>query len=167
MHNSILPVLCVLLLALAACEPADDPMTETTTGSTSAPPVAAASDTAAVRAVAARFHEALAAGDSSAVADLLAPDAVVLESGGTETREEYLSHHFHSDAAFLGAVAREPDGMQWYLAGESAWAASTSRLHGRYRDRDVDVNSAELLVLRRTESGWRIAAVHWSSRSRQ
>lgn len=167
MRTSTLLAACLLALSLAACESSDEPTTETTTGSTSAPPLAAASDTAAVRAVAMRFQEALIAGDSSAVADLLAPDAVILERGGTETREEYLSHHFHSDAAFLGAVERTPGDMQWYLAGDAAWAASTSYLHGRYRDRDVDVNSAELLVLRRTDNSWRIAAVHWSSRARR
>lgn len=157
----------LMAFCLAACESSDDPMAETTTGSTSAPPAAAHADTSAVHAVASRFHEALAAGDSSAVAGLLAPDAVILESGATETREEYLGHHFHSDAAFLRAVERVPGDVRWYLAGEAAWAASTSRLHGRFRDRDVDVNSAELLVLRHTEAGWRIAAVHWSSRTRQ
>lgn len=113
-----------------------------------------------------RFQEALVEGDSLAVAALLLPEAVVLEAGSRETKTEYLSHHFHSDGAFLRAMTRELNARQVQVAGDAAWVASTSRLHGAYRDRQRDLSSAELLVLRRTSEGWRIAAVHWSSRSR-
>ena len=117
-----------------------------------------------------RFHTALAAGDRAAVEALLLPDAVVLEGGKTESRTEYFGHHFGSDAAFLAAVEREPLTRETEVAGDAAWVASTSRLHGTYDGRDLDLDSAELLVLRRDASapdGWRVAAVHWSSRSRE
>jgi len=120
-------------------------------------------DSAAVAATVARFHEALAAGDSTTVAELLAPDVQILEGGGIETRTQYLSHHYHGDVAFLKAMTRERGTMHMTVAGEAAWVASTSRLHGTYRDRDIDMNSAELMILRRTDDGWRITAVHWSS----
>ncbi|MFL5467335.1 MAG: hypothetical protein ACJ79N_09740, partial [Gemmatimonadaceae bacterium] len=42
-------------------------------------------------AAAARFHAALARGDSAAVAELLDSDAMILESGYLETRAEYLA----------------------------------------------------------------------------
>jgi ketosteroid isomerase-like protein len=113
-----------------------------------------------------RFHEALAAGDSVQVADLLAPDAVILESGGSETKNEYLSHHFHSDAAFLGATTIETVTRRSRREGGVAWISSTSRIHGAFRGREVDLDSAELLLLRRAEEGWRIVAIHWSSSSR-
>ena len=48
---------------------------------------AAPTDSAAVAAVLARYDAALASGDSAAALALLAPDAVILESGGMETRE--------------------------------------------------------------------------------
>lgn len=117
-----------------------------------------------------RFHAALAAGDRAAVEALLLPDAVVLEGGKSESRTEYFGHHFGSDAAFLAAVEREPRMRETEVAGDVAWVASMSRLHGTYDGRDLDLDSAELLVLRRDASapdGWRVAAVHWSSRSRK
>jgi hypothetical protein len=116
-----------------------------------------------------RFHTALDGGDRAAVEALLLPDAVVLEGGKAEARAEYLGHHFGSDTAFLAAVEREPLTRKTDVAGDAAWVALTSRLHGTYDGRTLDLDSAELLVLRRDASapdGWRVAAVHWSSRSR-
>lgn len=124
---------------------------------------AASPDSAAVMSTVVHFHVALAQGDSTAVAALLAPDARILEGGKIETRREYLAHHFHSDAAFLGAMTRETGERHVTVEGDMAWVVSTTRLHGTYRDRDLDLLSAELMVLRRTEDGWRIAAIHWSS----
>lgn len=53
----------------------------------------AMTDSAAVASVIAKYHEALAAGDSTGALALLSDDAVILESGGVETRAEYRSHH--------------------------------------------------------------------------
>jgi ketosteroid isomerase-like protein len=124
----------------------------------------------AASATADRFHTALVAGDRAAVEALLLPDAVVLEGGKAEARAEYLGHHFGSDAAFLAAVEREPLTRKTDVAGDAAWVASTSRISGAYEGRTLDLDSAELLVLRRDASapdGWRVAAVHWSSTSRE
>jgi ketosteroid isomerase-like protein/truncated hemoglobin YjbI len=117
-------------------------------------------------AVAERFYDALAAGDRAAVEALLLPEAVVLESGHVETTAEYFGHHFGADAAFLAGMTREPGTRTVGAAGGAAWVASTARLHGTARGRALDLDSAELLVLRRTPDGWRIAAVHWSSSPR-
>jgi hypothetical protein len=117
-----------------------------------------------------RFHTALVAGDRTVVEALLLPDAVVLEGGKAEARAEYLGHHSGRDAAFLAAVEREPLTRMTDVAGDAAWVASTSRLSGAYEGRTLDFDSAELLVLRRDTSapdGWRVAAVHWSSTSRE
>lgn len=113
-----------------------------------------------------RFHAALVAGDRVAVEAVLLRNAVVLEGGQAETRSEYLGHHFGADAAFLAAVEREPRTRRTEVAGDVAWVSSTSRLTGTHEGRALDLDSAELLVLRRDTSapdGWRIAAVHWSS----
>ena len=118
--------------------------------------------------VADRFHEALTAADRAAVEALLHEDAVVLEGGKAETRDEYFGHHFGADAAFLAGLGREPLSRRVTVAGDAAWVASTQRLSGTYNDRPIDLDSAELLVLRRdgqAPDGWRIAAVHWSSAS--
>jgi uncharacterized protein (TIGR02246 family) len=124
-------------------------------------------DSAAVVEVVERYHAALSAGDTATAMSLLAPDAVVLESGGIETREEYRSHHLPADMAFARAVPRERGPIQVRVHGNSAWAASTSVTKGRFRDREINSQGAELMVLRRTDAGWRIEAIHWSSRNRR
>jgi ketosteroid isomerase-like protein len=132
-----------------------------------APAWGQADDEAAAALVAERFSAALAAGDRAEVEALLLPEALVLESGLIETREEYFGHHFSADVAFLAAMEREEGSRTTRVAGDAAWVASTARLHGTMGTRTIDIDSAELLVLRRTAAGWRIAAVHWSSRSRE
>lgn len=121
-------------------------------------------DSAAAVAVIDRFHHALAAGDSAEAAMLLLPDVVILESGGIESREEYLGGHLRSDMAFAQAVQRERADIAVRVHGEVAIASSTSVSRGEYRGRTVNSAGAELIVLRLTADGWRIAAIHWSSR---
>lgn len=124
-----------------------------------------ASDSTEVVQAVERFTEALAMGDSTTVATLLLPEAMILEGGVVEDRHHYLGHHYSSDVRFLQAMTRDPKARQVHVVGDVAYVASTSRLHGSYRDRDIDLSSAELMVLRRTIEGWRVAAIHWSSRS--
>ena len=52
------------------------------------------------------------------------------------------------------------------VLGDVAWATSVSRVHGQFRGRVIDSDSAELMVLVRHGAGWRITAIHWSSRRR-
>jgi Protein of unknown function (DUF3225). len=124
------------------------------------------SDSAAVAAVIERYHHALAAGDSALALTLLADDVVVLESGGVETRDEYRSHHLPADIQFARAVPSTRGATRVVTRGDVAWASSTSRTRGEFRGRSIDSVGAELMVLVRTADGWRIAAIHWSSRSR-
>ena len=102
-----------------------------------------------------RFHAALASGDRATVEALLTPDAVVLEGGGHESRAEYLSHHFARDAEYLSGKTSESIFRRTTVAGAAAWVASTQRIG--------DAEMAELLVMKQTSNGWRVAAVHWSS----
>lgn len=124
-----------------------------------------AADSTAVVQVVIGFHAALQAADSATALSLLAEDVVVLESGAMETRDEYRSHHLPSDIAFARAVSREAGPLRVVLDGDVAWVMSTSHIRGSYRDRDVNSQSAELMVLQRTSEGWRISAIHWSSRA--
>lgn len=124
-------------------------------------------DSAAVVAVITQYHAALAAGDSLAALRLLAPDAVILESGGRESRDEYRSHHLPGDIQFARAVPSERGAVQVTVMGDVAWAVSTSTTTGTYRDRAINSTGAELVVLSRGTEGWRIRAIHWSSRARR
>jgi ketosteroid isomerase-like protein len=124
-----------------------------------------ATDSAAVLHVIHQFHGALATGDSATVLRLLHDEAVILETGAIETKQEYRSHHLGSDIAFARAVPRETGPVRVTVHGDVAWATSTSIARGRYGDRDVNSQSAELVVLQRSGDGWVISAVHWSSRT--
>lgn len=92
------------------------------------------SDSAVAVAVGARFHSALGSGDSAAALGLLDRDAIILESGAVETRDEYRSHHLPADIECARAVKSK---------------------------------QSILIVSRRAESGWKIAAIHWPSRARR
>jgi len=123
-------------------------------------------DSAAVVAVVDAFHGALEAADTAAVRRLLSEDVIVQEGGGVEDRVEYFSHHLSADMAFAGAVEAERRLVAVEVRGDVAWVASTSRRTGTFRDREVDLQGAELMVLSREADVWRISAIHWSSRSR-
>jgi ketosteroid isomerase-like protein len=127
----------------------------------------AQSDSAAVAATVDRFHAGVAAGDSTLAISLLAPDVVVLESGGLETRDEFRAHHLAADIAFAQAVKSERGPQRVVVRGDAAWTTSMSTTSGEYRGRQVNSAGAELMVLTRTPQGWRISAIHWSSRSRR
>jgi ketosteroid isomerase-like protein len=137
---------------------------------TAATPLAAQTrtrDSAAVAAVVERFHGALAAGDSTGALALLAADAVILESGGVETRSEYRAHHLGSDIQFARAIRSQRGPVRVRVKGDVAWTTSTSVTEGQFRERAINSAGAELMVLTRTPRGWRISAIHWSSRNRR
>lgn len=114
-----------------------------------------------------RFDAALAAGDSAAALALLAQDVVVLESGGIETRDEYRSQHLTADIAFAQAVPSQRRPVTVRVRGDVAWASSTSTTQGEYRGRQINSAGAALIVLSRERDGWKIRAIHWSSRPRR
>lgn len=125
----------------------------------------AAPDPAAVAATVSGFHAALARGDAAGALRFLAADAVILENGSLETREDYRSHHLSADIAFAQAVPTRRSAPQITVSGDLAWASSTSVTQGTFRDRPVNSAGAELMVLSRTGAGWVIRAIHWSSRT--
>ncbi len=126
----------------------------------------ASADSAAVATAVQTFHSALAEGDSATVLDLLSADARIVESGGIETRAEYRSGHMLGDMRFASAVSRESGSIGVVVLGDVAWATSTSVTQGESRGRTIDSQGAELMVLSREADGWKVRAVHWSSRSR-
>ena len=112
------------------------------------------------------FHSALARGDSTTALAQLAEDVAILESGGSETLQQYRSGHLHGDMRFAQAVARERGEVSVTVVGDVAWAHSTSVTTGRMGDREIDAQGVELMVLTRVGGRWLIRAIHWSSRPR-
>lgn len=82
---------------------------------------AAGEDPRSPEEIVAAFHKALSSGDRAAVTDLLAPDVVIFESGGTEaSRDEYASHHLGADMELAKATKRETLDRRSGEAGDAA-----------------------------------------------
>jgi ketosteroid isomerase-like protein len=110
------------------------------------------------------FKTAIIENDSEAASNVMADDALILEGSGMETKEEYLSHHFHSDGKFLKAMNREILTQKISIEGNTAWVSTVSSMKGTYSEREIDLTSLELAVLKKAGSDWKITAIHWSSR---
>lgn len=129
-------------------------------------PVGAASvpsDEEAITAAVNRFHDALRRGDAKTAMELLAPDAVILESGSSQTREEYAREHLAEDIAFVKAVPGTRSKLSIKQEGNAAWTTATTQSVGTFNGREINSVGVELMVLSKTEFGWRIRAIHWSS----
>lgn len=124
-------------------------------------------DSAAVAGTVRSFHEALARGDSVTALALLAGDAVILESGGRESRDEYRAHHLPGDMQFAAALPARRGPIRVVVVDDVAWATSSSETRGTWREREINSAGVELMVLTRIGTGWVIRAVHWSSRARR
>ena len=124
-----------------------------------------AADSAAAATAVSAFHAALVRGDAEAAMRLLAPDAVILEGGSRESREEYRTHHLAADIEFVQAVPSKRLAPVVSVSGNTAWVSSTSTTQGTFRGRTVNLEGAELAILSRTGSGWIIRAIHWSSQA--
>ena len=96
---------------------------------------------------------------------LLDPAVLILESGGSErSRDEYMAEHAVADAAFMQNATQELRYRQAHASGDLAWVATESLLRGTDDGKPLALRSTETVVLRRTEAGWRIVHIHWSSR---
>lgn len=102
--------------------------------------------------------------DAELAGKILHDDVTILEGGGMENKEQYLSHHFHSDGKFLSAMDSEEVSQEISIEGNMAWVTSTTKMKGTYSGREIDINSLELAVLKKENGNWKIIALHWSSR---
>ena len=122
------------------------------------------SGTEAITAAVNGFHDALRCGDAKAAMECLAPDAVILESGSAQTREEYAREHLAEDIAFVKAVPGTRSKLSVKQEGNVAWTTATTQSVGTFNGHEVNSAGVELMVLTKMEVGWRIRAIHWSSR---
>lgn len=110
------------------------------------------------------FHDALEAGDAEAALKHLSPDVVIYESGGVEaSRDEYASHHLHSDMKFLQTTNTSVIGRTSGSDGDHAWVLTRTETSGSYNDQPIDLNGTETMILERMADGWKIVHIHWSS----
>lgn len=122
-----------------------------------------ATDDAAITSAVEEFHKALAAGEAEKVMSLLLPDALIVEAGNVQTRQEYQREHLSEDIAFARAVPGTRRDVVIRQEGDVAWVTSTFRITGKFHEKPIDDLAAETAVLTKTPAGWRIRAIHWSS----
>ena len=137
--------LAALLMSLPACTTAPAPPKE--------------SDIAAV---VDKFYGAVKAGDKKAVMQLIAPDAVFVESGKIETRAEYEANHLPADIEFESQVkgTRGPSKVTFDGSGNAAWVISRAEYDEGNPEKYINT---QLMVLTRDAGEWRIRSISWSS----
>ena len=125
-----------------------------------------ADSVAAVSAVE-QFHAALAAADSARAVSLLADDVVIMESGAIQTRAEYLGGHLAADMKGSAGPRGERTVTKASVVGGAAYVVSKTVTPPSGAQGSTGSELAELMVLSSTATGWKIRAVHWSSRRRR
>lgn len=122
------------------------------------------SDSAQVATLVADFHGALEAADSAKALSLLAPDAMIVESGSVESLADYRAHHLPADITFARAIKAQRAARTVSVSGDIAYSVSTSTTKGTFNERAVNSLGAELIVARKVNGSWKISAIHWSSK---
>ena len=137
------------VLSVSACQPASSPDVS-----------------ADVIATLESFYGAMKAGDATKAMTTIAPDAVFVESGRLETRDEYEKNHLPADIGFEKQVTGKRGQWQVKSDGNTAWAIVTTEYDGTFDGSAVNFVSAQLTVLTRADGRWQIRSIHWSSRRR-
>lgn len=123
-------------------------------------------DDADVAAVVKAFQTAMDTGDSATVMQYIADDALMLEGGTIENRSQYEQAHLPADIAFAKGVTTKRMPVRQTIVGDVAWVATSTDFTGTFEGKPVDFLGLETMVLSREPEGWRIRALHWSSRNR-
>jgi ketosteroid isomerase-like protein len=117
-----------------------------------------------VTAVFEAFYGAVKRGDAKAAMSVLAPDAMFVESGKLETREQYEKNHLPLDIDFERQITGKRGPLRITFAGDTAWIIATTEYDGKVDGGDVAFASSQLMVLTEDQGVWRIRSIHWSSR---
>jgi len=121
-------------------------------------------DAAAVRTTLESFYAAMKNAENATAMALIAPDAVFVEGGRLETREQYEKNHLPSDISFEKQVTGKRGEWDIKIKDDTAWAIATTEYDGIFDGGPVNFTSAQLAVLTREADKWMIRSIHWSSR---
>jgi ketosteroid isomerase-like protein len=145
LHN-FASVLSIVLVA--ACAPAQSP----------------AVDEAAVTAAVKEFQTAMDTGDAPTVMRYIADDALMMEGGTIENRMQYEKDHLPADLEFAKDMKATRMPVQQTVRGDVAWARTSTEFRGTFQGKPLALLGLETMVLSRETDGWKIKALHWSSR---
>ncbi|GAC19527.1 YybH family protein [Paraglaciecola arctica] len=118
-------------------------------------------DTAPAKVVSA-FHQALESGDKAKARALLADDVLIFEGGVERSADQYANHHMLADMKYLAVVETTTLEHQVDINGNMALSMSRSKTTGNYKDKNVDYEGLETMVLKLSDDEWKITHIHWS-----
>ncbi len=110
------------------------------------------------------FYGAIKRGDPKTAMSVIAPDALFVESGKLETREQYETNHLPADIDFEKQVTGKRDPLRITFKDDAAWVIATTTYDGKFEGSPVQFVSAQLMVLTKDMGAWKIRSIHWSSR---
>ena len=112
-----------------------------------------------------QFHQALTAGERDKALKFLDDGVIIYESGHKEkSKAEYAAHHLDSDIAFSREVARKVTSTQRIAHGDFETVLQENESSGSYKGKAVHLVGLETMLLKKTDDGWKIQHIHWSSR---
>lgn len=114
-----------------------------------------------------QFQASLAAADSAMAVSLLADDVLIVESGHIQTRSDYLGGHLGADMKASQGSKGVRTVVKVSIVGEAAYVVSKTVTPPTAAAGSTGSELAELMVLSKSSAGWKIRAVHWSSRRRR
>ena len=118
-----------------------------------------ATDEADVKATLEAFYGAMKTGDTVTAMAQIAPDAMFVESGRLETREEYEKNHFPTDFAFEKQITGKRTPWRVTIKGDTAWVIASTTYQGPGRRRRGELRE---LAARgpHTRNGWMAHPLH-------
>jgi ketosteroid isomerase-like protein len=116
-----------------------------------------------VNSVVEAFYGAITAGDADAAMALIAPDAIFVESGNIENRDQYQKNHLPRDIEYESEVKGERGPLKVTQEGNTAWVISTTKYDETDQGNPDLYIITQLMVLTRSADGWRIRSICWSS----
>ena len=121
-------------------------------------------DEADVKAAIETFYAAMKKADTKAAMAMIAPDAMFVESGRLETRQQYEESHLPADIDFEKQITGKRSPWRITVNGDTAWGIASTEYQGTVDGRDVAFVSRQLAVVTRGEDGkWLIRSIRWSS----
>lgn len=136
-------------------------------GARTARPAQAGPDSVAALGSVEQFDAALVAGDSAKAVSWLAEDLMIIEGGMIETRAEYLAHHLGADIKASGGAKGQLTVLKVTVVGDLAYIISKTVKPPTAAPGSTGSELAALAVVAKTGAGWKIRAIHWSSRRRR
>ncbi len=139
-------------------------------GSHPAPPAprtaSIGADESAVRAVLARYKDAIELLDATGTEALFTEDSAVFETGGVEgTYREYLEHHLGPELAEFRSFGFTDYTVAVHIEGDLALATETYNYRIETKSGEIaERKGVATSVLTRTADGWKIRVMHNSAR---